>query len=60
MLMVISSSSLGTPVLVPNKGPTIVKRRRSEDSVVKSFSIEIVCVVFVLFSDNTRAFLQDC
>ena len=32
----------------------------SEGSVAKSLSIEIVRVVFALFSDNARAFLQEC
>ena len=42
------------------EGLAIVKRRRSEGSIAKSLSIEIVRVVFVLFSDNARAFLQEC
>jgi len=42
------------------EGLAVVKRRRSKGSIAKLLSIEIVCVVFVLFSDNTRAFLQDC
>ena len=37
-----------------------VKVKRYEGFVAKSLSIEIVRVVFVLLSDNTRAFLQEC
>ena len=37
-----------------------VKVKRYEGSVAKSLSIEIVRVVFVLLSDNARAFLQEC
>ena len=36
------------------------KVKRYEGSVAKSLSIEIVCVVFTLLSDNARAFLQEC
>ena len=42
------------------KGLAIVKRRRSEGSVAKSLSIEIVRVVFALLFNNARAFLQEC
>ena len=42
------------------EGLAIVKRRRSEGSIAKSLTIEIVLVVFALFSDNARAFLQEC
>ena len=42
------------------EGLAVVKRRRSEGSIVKSLSIEIVRVVFTLLFDNTRAFLQEC
>ena len=42
------------------EGLAVVKRRRSEGSIVKSLSIEIIRVVFALFSDNARAFLQEC
>ena len=34
--------------------------KRYEGSVAKSLSIKIVRVVFVLLSDNARAFLQEC
>ena len=37
-----------------------VKVKRYEGFVAKSLSIEIVCVVFTLLSDNARAFLQEC
>ena len=36
------------------------KVKRYEGSVAKSLSIEIVCVVFALLSNNARAFLQEC
>ena len=36
------------------------KVKRYEGSIAKSLSIEIVCVVFALLSDNARAFLQEC
>ena len=50
-----------TPVPVGMvEGLAVVKRRRSEGSVAKSLSIEIVRVVFALLSDNARAFLQEC
>ena len=42
------------------EGLAVVKRRRSEGSVAKSLTIEIVRVVFALLSDNARAFLQEC
>ena len=42
------------------EGLAIVKRRRSEGSVAKSLSIEIVRVVFALLYDNARTFLQEC
>ena len=37
-----------------------VKVKISEGFVAKSLSIEIVRVVFELFSNNTRAFLKEC
>ena len=40
------------------EGLAVVKRRRSKGFIAKSLSIEIVCVVFVLFSDNRRAFCK--
>jgi len=50
-----------TPVPVGMvEGLAVVKRRRSEGSVAKSLTIEIVLVVFALFSDNARAFLLMC
>ena len=53
------------PLTVPARagmveGLAVVKRRRSEGSVAKSLTIEIVLVVFALFSDNARAFLLMC
>ena len=36
------------------------KVKRYEGSIAKLLSIEIVRVVFVLLSGNTRAFLQEC
>ena len=36
------------------------KVKRYEGSVAKSLSIEIVRVVFALFSNNARVFLQEC
>ena len=59
-----------TYLLVPPlAAPTSVERlgdlsgakvKRYEGSVAKSLSIEIAHVVFVLLSDNARAFLQEC
>ena len=42
------------------EGLAVVKRRRSEGSVAKSLSIEIVRIVFARFSSNARTFLQEC
>ena len=42
------------------EGLAIIKRRRSKGSIAKSLTIEIVLVVFALFSDNVRAFLIMC
>ena len=36
------------------------KVKRYEGSVIKSLSIEIVHVVFMLLANNARAFLQEC